>query len=67
MKIIFTHQSRQFEVDMSQGHDISRKVRFIDEAESDPGFVPKASRKPFSSGDFVGAVEKGGPLQRRSA
>lgn len=61
MKIIFTHQSRQFEVDMSQGHDISRKVRFIDEAESDPGFVPKASRKPFSSGDFVGAVEKGGP------
>lgn len=61
MKIIFTHQSNNFEVDMSQGHDISRAVRFINEPETEPGFVPKASRKPFTSGDFIGAVERGGP------
>ncbi len=61
MKIIFSHESQDFEVDMSQGHDISRPIRFLSSPESDPGFVPKASRKPFSSGDFVGAVERGGP------
>ncbi len=61
MKITFSHQSKQFEVDMSQGHDISRPVYFLGEAESEPAFVPKATRKPFSSGDFVGAVERGGP------
>ncbi|QEG24138.1 cyclase family protein [Mariniblastus fucicola] len=60
MKITFTHQSRTFEVDMSQGHDISRVVRFLNGPEMDPAFVPKASRAPFSSGGFVGAVEKGG-------
>ena len=61
MKITFSHQSTQFEVDMSQGRDISRSVHFLNGPESDPAFVPLASRKPFASGDFVGAVERGGP------
>ncbi len=61
MKISFSHQSNQFEVDMSQGHDISRPVHFLSSPEAEPAFVPRASRKPFSSGDFVGAVERGGP------
>ncbi len=61
MKITFSHQSKEFEVDMSRGHDISRPVHFLSGPESDPAFVPQASRKPFSSGDFVGAVERGGP------
>ena len=61
MKITFTHQAKQFEVNMSQGHDISRAVHFLNGAETDPAFVPKASRKPFASGDFVGAIEKAGP------
>jgi hypothetical protein len=61
MKITFSHQSIQFEVDLSNGHDISRPVHFLNGTEGEPGFVPKASRRPFSSGDFVGAVEKGGP------
>lgn len=61
MKITFTHQSRQFEADLEKGHDISRPVYFLNGTEAEPGFVPLASRLPFSSGDFIGAVEKGGP------
>jgi len=61
MKITFSHQSQQFEADLTKGNVISRKVRFINTPESDPGFVPKAARKPFASGDFVGMVDRGGP------
>lgn len=61
MKINFSHKSQQYEADLSKGNVISREVRFINTPETDPGFVPKATRKPFASGDFVGAVHRGGP------
>lgn len=61
MKITFSHKSRQYEADLSKGNVISREVRFLNTPETEPGFVPKAARKPFASGGFVGAVQRGGP------
>lgn len=61
MKITFSHQSKQYLADTSKGHNISRPVFFLNQPETEPAFVPAATRRPFAAGDFIGAVEKGGP------
>ena len=62
MKITFSHQSRKFEADTAQGHDISRPIRFCDHVEtaSASASIPAAQRRPLAFEGFVGDVQQGG-------
>jgi hypothetical protein len=61
MKITFNHQSTEYSVDLSNGTSIARPLHFRGKPDAEPKFVPPSIRKPFESGGFTGAIQKGGP------